>query len=94
MIHRRSTLNQLTIRGFDDALESRIQQLAHQEGISLNRAVLKLLRRGAGLGKPGGSANTVGSALDHLIGTWTPEEAAEMERALEDLSQIDEAMWT
>ena len=87
-------MNQLTIRGFDAALESRIQQLAHQEGISLNRAVMKLLRRGAGLGERVGSANTIGTALDHLIGTWTAEEASEMEHALEDLSQIDEAMWT
>ena len=87
-------MNQLTIRGFDDALESRIQQLAHQEGISLNRAVMKLLRRGAGLGERVGSANTIGTALDHLIGTWTAEEASEMEQALEDLSQVDEAMWT
>ncbi len=87
-------MNQLTIRGFDDLLESRIQQLAHQEGISLNRAVMKLLRRGAGLTERGRSANTIGTALDHLIGTWTAEEASEMEHALEDLSQIDEAIWT
>ena len=87
-------MNQLTIRGIDDALESRIQQLAHQEGISLNRAVMKLLRRGAGLAERGGSANTIGTALDHLIGTWTAEEASETEQALEDLSQVDEAMWT
>ena len=86
-------MNQLTIRGFDDALESRIQQLAHQEGISLNRAVMKLLRRGAGLEERVGSADTIGTALDHLIGTWTAEEASEMEQALEHLSQIDEAMW-
>ena len=86
-------MNQLTIRGFDDALESRIQQLAHQEGISLNRAVMKLLRHGAGLAERSGSANTIGSALDHLIGTWTAEEASEMEHALQDLSQVDEAMW-
>ena len=87
-------MNQLTIRGFDDALENRIQQLAHQEGISLNRAVMKLLRRGAGLGERVGSTNTIGTALDHLIGTWTAEEASDMEQALEDLSQVHEAMWT
>ena len=31
--------------------------------------------------------------LDHLIGTWTTEEAAEVNRALEDFSAIDEEMW-
>lgn len=86
-------MNQLTIRGFDDELASRIRQLATREGISLNRAVLRLLRRGAGLGDHKDAGDTVGSSLDHLIGTWTSEEAAEMGRALEDLSYVDEAMW-
>ena len=86
-------MNQLTIRGFDDELAHRIRQLASREGISLNRAVLKLLRRGAGLGERKGGSDTVGSSLDHLIGTWTHQEAVEMERALEDLSYIDDAMW-
>ncbi len=31
--------------------------------------------------------------LDRLIGTWTAEETIEMDRALEHLSRIDEAMW-
>lgn len=87
-------MNQLTIRGIDDELASRIRQLASQEGISLNRAVLKLLHRGAGLGEHRSGSNTVGGSLDHLIGTWTHEEAAEMDRALGDLSHVDEAMWS
>ena len=86
-------MNQLTIRGFDDELACRIRQIANREGISLNRAVLKLLRRGAGLGERKGDGDTVGSSLDHLIGAWTHQEAVEMERALEDLSYVDEAMW-
>ena len=36
---------------------------------------------------------TVGSSLDHLIGTWTAEEAAEVNNALKDFGQIDESMW-
>ena len=86
-------MNQLTIRGFDDELARRIRQLARREGISLNRAVMKLLRRGAGLGERGDDPGVVGDALDHLIGTWTTAEAAEMNRALDDLSRIDQDMW-
>ena len=86
-------MNQLTIRGFDSELEQRIRQLAGREGISLNRAVLRLLRRGAGLQERYDSPNVVGTSLDHLIGTWTDQEAVEMSRALEDLSKIDKAMW-
>jgi hypothetical protein len=86
-------MNQLTIRGFDEELAIRIRRLANREGLSLNQAVLKLLRRGAGIGQGKGSADTVGASLDHLIGTWTPEEADEMDKALQSLAYIDEAMW-
>ena len=86
-------MKQLTIRGFDEELSRRIRQLARREGMSLNRAVLTLLRRGAGLGTPAGDPDIVGDSLDHLIGTWTAEQAAEMDRALEDFGHIDDDMW-
>ena len=40
-------MNQLTVRGIDDDLKSCILRLAEREGISMNRAALKLLRKGA-----------------------------------------------
>ena len=36
-------------------------------------------------------AYTVGGSLDHLIGSWSDEEAAEIERALKHFEAIDEA---
>ena len=84
-------MNQLTIRDFDDELASCIRQLASREGISLNQAVLRLLRQGANLEDSKDGINIVGSSLDHLMGTWTHEEAAAIDRALADFSRIDEA---
>ena len=84
-------MNQLTVRGFDDRLASYIRQLARREGISLNRAVLGLIRRGANLDDV--DDDVVGSSLDHLMGTWTAEEADAVDSALADFSQIDEEMW-
>ena len=86
-------MRQLTIRGFDEELERLIRRFASREGISLNRAVLTLLRRGADLGESCDRPETVGDSLDHLIGTWSAEQAAEFDRALEDFSRIDEEMW-
>ena len=60
----------------------------------MNQAVLRLLRRGAGLADDQGSADTVGGSLDHFIGSWTREQADEMDRALEHFESIDESMWT
>ncbi|MCY3840040.1 MAG: hypothetical protein OXH09_15535 [Gammaproteobacteria bacterium] len=90
-MNRAPTMNQLTIRGFDDELADYIRNLASREGISLNRAVMRLVRRGANLDEP--DADVVGSSLDHLMGTWTVEEADAIDRALQDFSRIDEAMW-
>lgn len=87
----RRAMHQLTIRGFDDELEDYIRKLARREGISLNRAVMRLVRRGANLDQP--EADVVGSSLDHLMGTWNDEEADAIDRALQDFSRIDEAMW-
>ncbi|MDE0192160.1 MAG: hypothetical protein OXQ90_12455 [Gammaproteobacteria bacterium] len=84
-------MNQLTIRGFDDELADYIRRLARREGISLNRAVMRLVRRGANLDDP--DADVIGSSLDHLMGTWTVDEADAIDRALQDFSVIDEAMW-
>ena len=88
------TVHQLTVRGFDPALADSIRRLARQERISLNQAALRLLRRGAGLADDQGSVDTVGSSLDHFIGSWTREQADEMDRALEDFEGIDESMWS
>ena len=85
-------MKQLTIRGLGDELTRAIRRLANRDGTSLNRATVKLLRRGAGLER-GQGRDTVGSSLDHLIGTWSDADADEMERALRHFETIDEGMW-
>ena len=85
---------QLTIRGFDGELERRLRHLAKEQGISLNRAALALMCRGAGLDSPGMQPDVVGTSLDHLMGIWSEEEAAEFRRATRDFDRIDEDIWT
>lgn len=82
-------MDQLTIRGIGDDLGSALRILAAQEGISLNQAALNLLRRGAGLADNAERPVRVGSSLDHLMGSWTPEEADELDAALEAFEHID-----
>ena len=89
-----NALNQLTLRGFEPELERRIRDLARREGISLNQAVLRLLRKGAGLAREKrDDEDAVGHSLDHLFGTWTDEQAREFEEAIRDLESIDESLW-
>ena len=85
-------MKQLTIRGLGDGLARAIRSTANRDGTSLNRAAVKLLRKGAGLDE-GPEADAVGASLDHLIGSWSDAEAEEVERALKHFEGIDEAMW-
>jgi hypothetical protein len=87
-------MKQLTIRGLDERLERRLRELATEQRISLNRAALALMRRGAGLSGHRESTDTVGSALDKFIGVWSDEDEAELLRALEPLEQIDPELWS
>ena len=82
-------MNQLTLRGFDDQLAECIRSLAQREGTSLNRAALKLLRRGAGLPDTWEGKGKIGSSLDQFFGSWTQEEADEFDAALQELESIN-----
>ena len=84
---------QLTIRGFDGELELRLRRLAREREISLNKAALVLMRRGAGLETQSAQPDAVGDSLDHLMGVWSEEEAAEFREATRDFDRIDESLW-
>ena len=86
-------MKQLTFRVSDDELSAGIRRLASRQGISLNRAALKLLRKGAILTDLEVRSDTVGTSLDHLIGTWTAKQADAMDSALEEFETIDESAW-
>ena len=86
-------MDQITVRGLDDELSACLRRLAKREGLSLNQAALRLLRRGAGLAEGPGRGGTVGDSFDRLIGSWTQADADEMEAALEEFETIDEAAW-
>ena len=74
-----------------DELARAIRRLATRDATSLNRAAVKLMRRGAGLAK-GKDADIVGSSLDHLIGTWSRAEADEIDEALRHFEAVDEGV--
>jgi hypothetical protein len=89
-----TTLTQLTLRGFDKELARRLRATARSHGVSLNRAALLLLRRGAGLEAPAAPANVVGDALDHLAGHWSETEARELERSVGVFEHVDHELWS
>ncbi len=79
---RAKRLTQLTVRGFDEGLESLIRDLAKTKGISLNEAVLRLLRRSAGLPEEKNPPPKDGSWVDKYVGTMSDEEADQIRESL------------
>ncbi|HEV8130595.1 MAG TPA: hypothetical protein VGQ81_05055 [Acidobacteriota bacterium] len=86
-------MKQLTLRGFDKDVEREIRNVARRRGISLNRAAVELLRKGAGLAEPGARSDIVGDSLDTLIGTWSERDEREFLEAVAALEQIDRRFW-
>lgn len=85
-------VHQLTVR-YDEALAREIEELARREGISRNQAAVRLLRRGARLQEPEGAGEAIGDSLDWFIGSWSHEQAQELEEAIADFEMVDEDLW-
>jgi hypothetical protein len=84
-------IHQITLRGLDPELSSKIRELSEREGISLNKAALRLMGKGAG--QTGEEEGLIGDSLDHLFGTWSKEEADEFLGNISSLGKIDQELW-
>ena len=75
-------MRQLTIRGIDSDLSVALGSVADRDGISLSKAALKLLRKGAGL--PDAPAAGQTSSLNRFVGTMSVEDAEAVDAAVEE----------
>lgn len=86
-------MGQVTIRGLDEDLEARLERVAQERKLSLDKAALLLLRRGAGLSEKVAETPRIGSSLDGFIGSWESEREQEVLSAIEVFERIDEDLW-
>ena len=86
-------MRQLTLRGFDPELERLLRHVARSRDLSLNKAALYLMRKGAELEQEADMPE-IGKGLDHLIGIWSQEDEDEFRAATRSLEEIDEELWT
>ncbi len=83
-------MKQLTVRGSGDELARAIRRLASRDGTSLNRAAVKLMRRGAGLAE-GQDADVVAGPPDRDL-AFRGDKGRSTRRS--DISRpIDEGVW-
>ncbi|MFH1633284.1 MAG: toxin-antitoxin system HicB family antitoxin [Chloroflexota bacterium] len=85
-------MKQLTVRGVDENLHAALKREARQSRMSVNRYVTKVLAEAMGLGTNQLLPQKYHD-LDHLAGTWTPEQAGEFTRFLDEQRQMDQALW-
>lgn len=85
-------MTQLTVRGVDEQLLNSLKKTAIERGVSVNRLVLEALRQMTGLASDGQAVQRHHD-LDYLAGTWTAEEYANFQAALDQQRQIDTELW-
>lgn len=82
----------ITLRNISPDLQKRLQEEAAETDSSLNKTVLRLLEESTGTKESQASGRRFHD-LDRFAGTWTEEEAAEFDAALEEQRRIDPELW-
>lgn len=85
-------MKQLTVRGVDEELHWALKAEEQRRAASMNQVVLALLKEAMGLGN-GNGRERIHHDLDRFIGTWTEEDAEELETFLAEHRTIDEELW-
>lgn len=81
-------MKQLTIRGVSEDLARALKQETTRRGVSLNQAVLDILRQSLGLGQ-----SKYDNGLSKFAGKWSQEEFVSFEKNTEVFEQIDQDLW-
>lgn len=76
----------ISLRNLPPEVEQAISETSEREGISLNKATIRLLE--GSLKKP-----VENHDFDEFFGTWSVAEAREFEAATMELRRIDSADW-
>jgi hypothetical protein len=82
----------ITLRNLPPEVARIVQQRAKQKKTSVNKAVIELLEESAG-GKAKKKAPVRYHDLDHLVGTWTKEEADAFDKLIAEQRTIDPGLW-
>jgi hypothetical protein len=76
----------ISLRNLPEEIEKAILETSHREGISLNKATLRLLE--TQLRKPARNSD-----FEEFFGTWSSAEADAFDASLAGMRQVDPADW-
>ena len=89
-------MRQITLRGIPEDIETIAEKEAKSRGVSLNKAFLSLLQKGAEqqsrLARR--KKTRAESEFKQFLGLWNEEEAAVFDKSLKDQREIDTEQWS
>lgn len=83
----------ITLRNVPPDVARRIEKLARAEGVSFNKATIRLLRQAVAQEGRGKRARPSDDELSALAGTWSKKEADAFDEGLCAERKIDPEMW-
>ena len=91
MMQPEDIMKAITLRRVPPDVSQAVRKRSEERGESLNKAVLGMLEEALGGRKR--RKKKLYHDLDALLGSWTREEAAVFDRALEEQRRIDPELW-
>ena len=85
--------NQITVRGLDERTEKFLRDMSKRLHISLNKTVILLIKKAAGISEDDSKTEVVGESLDSFIGSWSANDEADFLNSIRDMEIIDEELW-
>ena len=84
-------MKSITVHNLDDTMDSLIRKQAHQNGVSLNKAIKTLLKKALGLNRIEQYSNIKG--YNDLFGIWNEKDLKLFEKNTSDFEKIDQSDW-
>jgi hypothetical protein len=90
------SMRQITLRGITDDIETLAQKESKSKGVSLNKAFLSLLRKGAEQQARAGQTkkSRSRSEFSQFLGLWSEDETAVFDESLREQREIDKGLWS
>ena len=82
----------ITIRGIDNHISEKLKETAKEEGKSVNRFLLELIKQNID-GQEKNKYSKQYKDLDHLFGKWSEDEFLKMQNLIEVQRNIDQELW-
>jgi len=82
----------ITIRGIDPELDKKLKLVSSNQGKSINRLILEMIRKSLGLEKTKKYTKEYDD-LDDLFGSWTDGEFDIISSKINQERQIDPELW-